>query len=183
MVSHRRRFWGSIGGNARFGLVRPCANRAPMTTGRAEPDARPWRCEPRLPSPAGTGSGCRNRESSATATTRSSTSHAYRAEWARLRAQREELVSRTAERTFPSLPLGSLMEGWARGDPRTRRGLLAAFFDEIDIVDQEIVSVVPRNDYAAEVVALLDKLDEQYCRCSPGGIRRYSHNTLWVPAV
>jgi hypothetical protein len=49
--------------------------------------------------------------------------------------------------------------------------LLAAFFDEIDIVDQEIVSVVPRKDYSAEVVALLDKLDDQYSGCSPGGIR------------
>ena len=96
---------------------------------------------------------------------------AYRAEWARLRAQREELVTRTAERALPPLPLGSLMEGWATGDPRTRRGLLAVFFDEIDIVDQEIVSVVPRKQYAAEVVALLDKLDDQYCGCSPGGIR------------
>jgi hypothetical protein len=60
-------------------------------------------------------------------------------------------------------------------DPRTRRGLLAAFFDEIDIVDQEIVSVVPRKDYAAEVVALLDKLDDQHSGCSPNG-------TLFEPA-
>ena len=64
-----------------------------------------------------------------------------------------------------------MTEGWATGDPRTRRGLLGVFFDEIDIVDQEIVSVVPRKQYAAEVVALLDKLDDQYCGCSPGGIR------------
>jgi hypothetical protein len=56
----------------------------------------------------------------------------YKAEWARLQAQREELVGQAAERTRPALPLGSLMEGWATGDPRTRRGLLAAFFDEID---------------------------------------------------
>src|SRR5262249_61437165 len=92
-------------------------------------------------------------------------------EWVRLPAQREELAGRTAERTLPPLPLGSLMEGWATGDPRTRRGLLAVFFDEIDIVDQEIVSVVPRKQYAAEVVAVLDKLDDQYCGRSPGGIR------------
>ena len=61
-------------------------------------------------------------------------------EWVPLRAQREELAGRTAERTLPPLPLGSLMEGWATGDPRTRRGLL-------------------------------DKLDDQYCGRSPGGIR------------
>jgi len=36
---------------------------------------------------------------------------AYRAEWARLRAQREELVGRTAERALPPLPLVSLMQG------------------------------------------------------------------------
>ena len=70
------------------------------------------------------------------------------------------------------------MEGWATGDPRTRRGLLAVFFDEIDIVGQEIVSVVPRKPYAAEVVALLDKLDDQYCGCSPSWIRGDSDNTF-----
>jgi hypothetical protein len=41
------------------------------------------------------------------------------------------------------------MEGWATGDPRTRRGLLAAFFDKIDIVDRDIVSVLPRKEHAA----------------------------------
>ena len=95
----------------------------------------------------------------------------YKTEWARLQAQREELVGQAAERKRSPLPLGSLMEGWATGDPRNRRALLAVFFDEIDIVDQEIVSVVPKKEHAAEVVALLDRLDDQYCGCSPGGIR------------
>lgn len=76
------------------------------------------------------------------------------------------------------------MQGWATGDPRTRRGLLAAFFDEIDIVDQEIASGVLRKQYAAEVVALLDKLDDQYCGCSPGGIRGNVHsNPPLVPVL
>jgi hypothetical protein len=87
------------------------------------------------------------------------------------KAQRKELVGQAAERKRSPLPLGSLMEGWATGDPRTRRALLAVFFDEIDIVDQEIVSVVPRKEHAAEVVALLDRLDDQYRGRSPGGIR------------
>jgi hypothetical protein len=107
----------------------------------------------------------------------------YKTEWARLKAQREELVGQAAERKRSPLPLGSLMEGWATGDPRTRRALLAVFFDEIDIVDQEIVSVVPRKEHAAEVVALLDRLDDQYCGCSPGGIRGDSHNAVWVPRI
>ena len=36
---------------------------------------------------------------------------------------------------------------------------------------EPVLSVVPRKEHAAEVVALLDRLDDQYCGCSPGGIR------------
>jgi hypothetical protein len=105
-----------------------------------------------------------------------------RAEHARLVQQREEL-KRPAERPQPtSLPLGSLMDGWRTGDPRTRRGLLAAFFDELDVMDGRIVSAVPRSEYAAEVAALLESV-RSLTRSSPGGIRGYSHNTLCVPQV
>ena len=82
----------------------------------------------------------------------------YLAEHARLTQQREEL-ERGANRPVPtSLPLGSRMEGWRTGDPRIRRRLLAAFFDEIDVLDGEVVSIVPRAEYAAEVVALLENV-------------------------
>ena len=45
------------------------------------------------------------------------------------------------------------MEGCGTGDSCTRRGLLAAFFDELD---GRVVSAVPRSEYAAEVAALLE---------------------------
>jgi DNA invertase Pin-like site-specific DNA recombinase len=80
----------------------------------------------------------------------------YLAEHVRLTQQREEL-EQAAQRPPPtSLPLGSLMEGWRTGDLRIRRGLLAAFFDELDVLDGEVISVVPRAEYAAQVVALLE---------------------------
>ncbi len=94
----------------------------------------------------------------------------YLAEHARLTAQREEL-SRPGEEPRPlPVPIGSLMDGWRTGDPRVRRDLVAAFFDEIDVRDGEIASVVPRAEYAAEVVALLERVDGERRR-SPGGIR------------
>ena len=95
---------------------------------------------------------------------------AYLAEHARLTQQREEL-QRALEHPTPttSLPLGSLMDGWRTGDPRTRRGLLAAFFDELDVLDGQVVSVVPRSEYAAEVVSLLEQVGA-VTRSSPGGV-------------
>ncbi len=62
------------------------------------------------------------------------------------------------------------MDGWRTGDPRTRRGLLAAFFDELDVIDGQVVSAVPRSEYAAEVTTLLESVEE-LSRSSPGGIR------------
>ncbi len=96
---------------------------------------------------------------------------AYLAEHARLTQQREEL-QRALEHPTPttSLPLGSLMDGWRTGDPRTRRGLLAAFFDELDVLDGHVVSAVPRSAYAAEVATLLESVGK-LSRRSPGGIR------------
>jgi hypothetical protein len=68
------------------------------------------------------------------------------------------------------LPVGSLMDGWRTGDPRIRHDLVAAFFDELEVEDGKIVGLVPRSEYAAEVVALLE-LVERERRRSPGGIR------------
>jgi hypothetical protein len=95
---------------------------------------------------------------------------AYLAEHARLLQQREELT-RAAEHPQPtsSLPLGSLMDGWRTGDPRARRDLLAAFFDELDVLDGRVVSAVPRAEHAAEVAALLDSV-RSFTRSSPGGV-------------
>ena len=62
------------------------------------------------------------------------------------------------------------MDGWRTGDPLTRRGLLAAFFDELDVLDGRVVSAVPRAEYAAEIAALLDSV-RRFTRSSPGGIR------------
>src|SRR5207247_3989232 len=100
----------------------------------------------------------------------------YLAEHARLTAQREELTQAVEEPRPSLLPVGSLMDGWLTGDARIRRDLVAAFFDELDIEDGRIVGVVPRSDYAAEVVMLLE-LVEQERRRSPGGLRGDSHNT------
>ena len=50
------------------------------------------------------------------------------------------------------------------------RDLVGAFFDEIDVSDGRIVTVVPRAEYAAEVVPLLEHVDRERRR-SPGGIR------------
>jgi hypothetical protein len=36
--------------------------------------------------------------------------------------------------------------------------VLAAFFDELDVLDGRVVSGVPRAEYAAEVAALLDSV-------------------------
>ena len=43
------------------------------------------------------------------------------------------------------LPLGSLMEGWRTDDPRTRRDLLAVFFDELTVFGGQIVEWVRRQ--------------------------------------
>src|SRR5262245_27936371 len=86
-------------------------------------------------------------------------------------AQREELAEVVEDvSTMPLLPLGSLMDGWRTGDQRIRHDLVAAFFDELDVLDGSIVSVVPRSDYAAEVVALLELVERERSG-SPGGIR------------
>ncbi len=95
----------------------------------------------------------------------------YLAERARLEALLEELAAELQSTEAPLLPLGGLVEGWRTGDRQARHDLLAAFFDELDVLDGKIVAVVPRADRTAEVVSLLEKAYAQYCPGSPGGIR------------
>jgi hypothetical protein len=86
----------------------------------------------------------------------------YLAEYARLQAQREELEYAPAEPGASRLPpLGGLMDGWRTGDQLIRQGLVAAFFEELDVKEGDIVSIVPRREYAAEVVAPLEALQRE----------------------
>jgi Recombinase/Recombinase zinc beta ribbon domain len=95
----------------------------------------------------------------------------YLAERERLERLLEEVSAESRSDDAPFVPLGSLMEGWRTGDSKTRHDLVAAFFDELDVLDGKITTVVPRRDRAAEVMALLEKAYAQYCPGSPGGIR------------
>jgi hypothetical protein len=95
----------------------------------------------------------------------------YLAERERLERLQEELRAENEVDQVPFAPLGSLMEGWRTGDAKTRHDLVAAFFDELDVLDGRITTVVPRKDRAAEVMALLGAAYHQYCPGSPGGIR------------
>jgi hypothetical protein len=61
------------------------------------------------------------------------------------------------------------MEAWRTGDPVTRRELVLAFFEELDIEERRVVAVVPRRDRPAEVADLLDRV-RQFRRSSPGGV-------------
>jgi hypothetical protein len=54
----------------------------------------------------------------------------------------------------------------------------SAFFDQLDILDGEVISVVPRAEYAAQVVALLEHVGA-VARSSPGGIRHDTYETLF----
>ena len=95
----------------------------------------------------------------------------YLAERERLERLQEELRAENEVDQVAFVALGSLMEGWRTGDAKTRHDLVAAFFDELDVLDGRITTVVPRKDRAAEVMALLEAADTQYCPGSPGGIR------------
>jgi hypothetical protein len=56
----------------------------------------------------------------------------------------------------PPINLVGIWEAWSAGDPVTRRELLASLFDEVDVEDGHIVGVMPRQDRAAEIAALID---------------------------
>jgi hypothetical protein len=106
----------------------------------------------------------------------------YLAERERLEQLLEELNAES-QSAAPFVPLGNLMEGWRTGDSRTRHDLVAAFFDELDVLDGRIISVVPRKDRAAEVMALLERAYAQYRPGSPGGIQGGSDNTVRLPEI
>jgi DNA invertase Pin-like site-specific DNA recombinase len=94
----------------------------------------------------------------------------YRAEWERLVARRDELTASAGMAVdTATLPLGSLMAGWNSGDNRTRRDLLAVFFEELDVLDGQITAVVPRKDREAQVVALLEQ-SFGIARVAPAGL-------------
>lgn len=95
----------------------------------------------------------------------------YLEERARLEALRVELEQELTAPTRSPIPLGSLTEAWRVAGPRARGGLLRVFFDELDVLDREVISVVPRADHAAEVMALLERAYGQYCAGDPGGVR------------
>ena len=96
----------------------------------------------------------------------------------RKRAGRE---ARTAPR---SDPLGLVESRWEDRDVGTRHDLVAAFFDELDVLDGRITSVVPRRDRAAGVMPLLERAYAQYRPGSPGGIRAdVQSNPPLVPIV
>ncbi len=103
-------------------------------------------------------------------------------EVARLHAQREELERVDEEPPTPLLPLGSLMEGWRTEDRRVRHDLVAAFFDELDVLDGAIVSVVPRAEFTAEVAALLEMVERERS-CSPGGTRGDTYESVEEPQL
>ncbi|HKT82785.1 MAG TPA: recombinase family protein, partial [Solirubrobacterales bacterium] len=94
----------------------------------------------------------------------------YRAEWERLQGRRRELVA-AGSKPFQDSPfaLGSLMSAWDTGSPQTRRELLAAFFQDIDVLDNQVEAVRPREDRAAEVAALLDRAFDSFVGVAPAG--------------
>jgi hypothetical protein len=61
----------------------------------------------------------------------------YLAERERLERLLEELNAES-QSDVPYMPLGSLMDGWRTGDSRTRHDLVAAFFNELDVLDGQI---------------------------------------------
>jgi hypothetical protein len=105
----------------------------------------------------------------------------YLAERERLERLLAELSAESRDDEAPFVPLGSLMDGWRAGDSKTRHDLVAAFFDELDVLDGKITTVVPRADRAAEVMGLLESAYAQYRPGSPGGIRGDGDDTISRP--
>jgi DNA invertase Pin-like site-specific DNA recombinase len=79
----------------------------------------------------------------------------YRAERKRLEALRGELSAPTLQ---PSIVLADVLAIWNQADARVRRDLLGALFDELDVWNGRIVGYKPRQDHAAEVVALMERV-------------------------
>jgi hypothetical protein len=95
---------------------------------------------------------------------------AYCAEWGRLTARKAELVATQDVPVDTAIfPLGSLMEGWNSDDKRTRRDLLATFFDELTVLDGQIFEVVPRKDREAQVAELLEQAFKGIVGVAPAG--------------
>lgn len=101
----------------------------------------------------------------------------YLAERERLERLLGKLSAESGGDQVAFAPLGSLMEGWRTGDPRTRHDPVATFFDELDVLDGKITTVVPRKDRATEVMSLLESAYARYRPGSPGGIRGDTYET------
>jgi hypothetical protein len=101
----------------------------------------------------------------------------------RLEQLLRELRAVVAEKPVAWAPLGSLIEGWRTGDPRTRRELLGEFFEELNVEDGRVASVVPRRDRAVQVANLIERAFAKYRRCSPGGIRGDVQSSPQIPVL
>ena len=68
------------------------------------------------------------------------------------------------------------MEAWNTGHPRTRRDLLATFFDELTVRDGQIFDMVPRKDREA----LVGRTVEAGIRVSGMLPKRDANRTTWT---
>ena len=72
--------------------------------------------------------------------------------------ERRRKVLAAMESAESPVPLDGILDAWNQGDAQTRRELLQAFFDELDVRDGEIVGYKLRTDKQDEVAALLDPI-------------------------
>ena len=79
----------------------------------------------------------------------------YLREAARLGELREQLTA--AAPTRRSVKQHGIRDVWEGGDADARRQLLGTLFDRLILRDGAIVEYVPRAEYAAEVIALVDR--------------------------
>ena len=79
----------------------------------------------------------------------------YRAKRAHYLALRAEVERTVASGGAPRLTLTGLVEAWDSNDSLTRRQLLWALFDSLDVLRGAIVSSQPRREVEAEVAAYL----------------------------
>jgi hypothetical protein len=63
--------------------------------------------------------------------------------------------------------LDDVLATWAVADPRGRRELLGALFDELDVADGRVVGCRPRREHEVEVAALMQRVFEH--RTAPRG--------------
>lgn len=84
------------------------------------------------------------------------TEAAYRVEYARLEAVRNELVATFAPAS-PPVELEGLLDAWQTGIPSIRRELLGRLFDGLEVKGGQIIRYIPRKDREAAVANLVDQ--------------------------